>query len=139
MGRNNRGPLVVLGILVLVLLPGPALMGGMMGTGRIGPGMMGWGWGYTTGAATTGNGWVWGLGMALGGPMMLAFWGALIVCVVLLARWATGSQHQSDQCGRPAGDPAPPLRSRRNRSAVHYPRGSTRAMLESRAPVHVAS
>ncbi len=55
-------------------------MGGMMGAGVVGPGMMGWR--VTGGAATTGNGWVWGLGMGLGGIMMLAFWGALIVGVI---------------------------------------------------------
>lgn len=88
MKQDNRGLLAVLGVLVLTLLLGPLLMGGMMGPGFVGPGMMGWG--YATGAAPTGNGWVWGLGMALGGLMMLAFWGALIVGVVFLVRWATG-------------------------------------------------
>src|SRR6266568_3183751 len=88
MKQDNRGLLAELGVLVLTLLLGPLLMGGMMGPGFVGPGMMGWG--YATGAATTGNGWVWGLGMALGGLMMLVFWGALIVGVVLLVRWATG-------------------------------------------------
>jgi putative membrane protein len=89
MKQDNRGLLAVLGALVLALLVGPLLLGGMMGGGVMGPGMMGWG--YTApGGLATGNRWVWGLGMGLGTLMMLAFWGALIVGVVLLVRWVTG-------------------------------------------------
>ena len=87
MRDDNRTLLVILGVLVAALLIGPLLMGGMMGTGFAGPGMMGWG--YVGGAPGTTSGWVWGLGMALGGLLMLAFWGALIVGVVLLVRSVT--------------------------------------------------
>jgi putative membrane protein len=86
--HDNRGLLVFLGILVAVLLIGPLLTGGMMGTGFAGPGMMGWG--YVGGAPSTTNGWVWGLGMALGGLMMLAFWGAIIIGIVFLVRLVAG-------------------------------------------------
>jgi hypothetical protein len=89
MTSDNRGLLTVLAVLVLALLLGPVVMGGMMGAGVMGPGMMGWGY-APPGALTTGNGWLWGLGMGLGGLLMLAFWGTLIVGVVLLVRWATG-------------------------------------------------
>jgi putative membrane protein len=61
----------------------------MTGVGVMGPGMMGWGY-AAPGGVITGNGWGWGLAMGLGGLMMLTFWGALIVGVVLLVRWASG-------------------------------------------------
>ena len=88
MNLENRGLLVVLAVLIVALLIGPVLMGGMMGVGVVGPGMMGWG--YAGGTPGTTSGWVWGLGMALGGLMMLAFWGALIVDIVLLVRSVMG-------------------------------------------------
>src|SRR5579859_7772713 len=81
MNTQNRNLLIGLGILLVILLLGPMLLGGMMGPGAFGPGMMGWG--YT---ATNGSGWLWGLGMGLGGLMMLAFWAVLIISVVLLVR-----------------------------------------------------
>jgi len=75
-------------VFVLAVLFGPLLMGGWMGAGVVGPGMMGWG---TTGAAATvGDGWPWAIRMLVGALMMLVFWGAVIVGVVLLVRWATG-------------------------------------------------
>ena len=33
-----------------------------------------------------GPGWMWGLGMGIGGVVMLVFWGALLVGLVLLVR-----------------------------------------------------
>ncbi|MCC7105481.1 MAG: SHOCT domain-containing protein [Chloroflexi bacterium] len=43
--------------------------------------------------APTGYGWPWGLALGLGGLMMLAFWGAVLVGVELLLRglFGTGS------------------------------------------------
>jgi putative membrane protein len=85
---DNRGLLTLLVVLILIILVG-ALLGGMMGPGMMwgmGPGMM-WGYGGSATAPTTG-GWAWGLGMALGMLATLAFWGALIVGIVLLVRWA---------------------------------------------------
>ena len=77
-----------LGVLVVVSVLGVATMGGMMGGGMMGPGMMG---GYGTAAAQPGiGGWTWAAGMGLGMLAMLAFWGALIVGLVLLVRWAVG-------------------------------------------------
>ncbi len=81
MNIQNRNLVIGLGILLVILLLGPILLGGMMGPGAFGPGMMGWG--YTT---ANGSGWLWGLGMGLGGLMMLAFWGVVIAGVVLLVR-----------------------------------------------------
>ena len=83
MKTENRGLLIVLGVLVLVVLVGPLLGGGMMG-----PGMMG---GYGRGVPPGTGGWTWGLAMGLGWLAMLAFWGALIVGAVLLVRWLTSA------------------------------------------------
>jgi putative membrane protein len=73
----------------LVALIFSALMGGMMGPGIIsssqtgqetfGPGMM------------RGHGWMWGLGMGLGALVMVAFWGVVIVGVILLIRSVSGA------------------------------------------------
>lgn len=79
MRKQNSGLLVLLAILILMVLLGPALGGGMMG-----PGMMGW-YGAPGGGPGAG-GWTWGLGMGLGWLAMLAFWGALIVGAVWLVR-----------------------------------------------------
>ena len=84
MNTQNRNLFIGLGVLLVILLLGPFLAGGMMGPGAFGPGMMGWGY-----AGTSGSGWLWGLGMGLGGLMMLAFWGVLILGVVLLVRSLT--------------------------------------------------
>jgi putative membrane protein len=99
MRTEYRGPLIVLGVLVLVVLLMPMLGLGMMGPGMMGSGMMG---GYGgLGGQTGGWSWGWGLAMGLGMLAMLAFWGALIVGVVLLVRWlmtATGgSGRDSDE------------------------------------------
>ncbi len=85
--QHSRGLLIALGVLVLVLLLTPMLGGGMMG-----PGMMG-GYGPQGSIPPGVSGWGWGLGMALGMVGMLAFWGALLVGLVLLIRAAvaTGS------------------------------------------------
>ena len=87
MNQQNRNLFIALGGLVVFLLLGPMLVGGMMGPGFTGPGMMGWGY---TGGTTSGNGWLWGLGMGVGGLMMLAFWGVLIGGIVLFVRWIAG-------------------------------------------------
>lgn len=88
MGQQNRGWWIALLVLVLIVLLVPLLGGGMMGWGMMGPGMMGW----PAGPATPGvGGWAWGLAMALGGLAMLAFWGAVIVGIVLVVRTLTGS------------------------------------------------
>jgi putative membrane protein len=93
MSTDNRGLLIVLGVLILIVLVGPLLGGGMMGSGMMGVGR----------GLATGGGWTWGLLMALGGLSMLAFWGALIVGIVLLIRVVTGpSSGQSSRSGEPA-------------------------------------
>ena len=79
MDSTTRALLVALGVLLVVALGFSALMGGVMGPGiagqgPVGPAMMPW------------HGWMWGLGMGLGGLVMLTFWGALIVGIVLLVR-----------------------------------------------------
>jgi putative membrane protein len=88
MSKDHRGLLIVLGVLVVIFLIGPLLGGGMMGQrmmGDHGPqGILGI------------NGWAWGLIMALGLLSMFAFWGAIIVGIVLLVRWLTGTTVGSD-------------------------------------------
>ena len=73
MDSITRGLVVALVVLGLVALSGPFMMGGMMGPGMMGTPMGDGGWQ---------SGMVWGLG----GLTMLAFWGLLIVGVVLLVR-----------------------------------------------------
>ena len=94
MDRDNRGLWIVLGVLVLVVLLGPLLGGGMLGiSGMMGPGMMGPGMmgpGAMPGQGVPGGGWGWGLAMGLGWLAMLAFWGAVIVGVILLVRTLSG-------------------------------------------------
>jgi putative membrane protein len=69
---TNRGWVIVLAVLLLVILLGPALGWGMMGWGMMGPGMMG-AWGAAA------NPW-WGIAM-------MVFWAAIIAGVVLLVVW----------------------------------------------------
>ncbi len=75
MASTTRGLLVALGVLLIAAFGFSILTGGMMGPAMMEPGM-------TMGT----RGWAWGLGMGLGGLAMLAFWGALIVGVVVLVR-----------------------------------------------------
>ena len=94
MSRNNRALLVALVVLVLIALIGPSIGGAMMGPG----GMMG---GYGSQGNPLGtSGWGWGLAMGLGALSMLAFWGALIVGIILLVRWlgdmAAGRHHTEE-------------------------------------------
>ncbi len=79
MDSTTRGLLVAFGVLLVVAFGFSILTGGMMG-----PGMMGSG--PTAPGMMSGQGWVRGLGMGLGGLAMLAFWGVLIVGVVVLVR-----------------------------------------------------
>ena len=79
MDSTTRGLLVAFAVLLVVALGLPSLMGGMMGPSFAGQGPLGQG-------MMRGQWWMWGLGMGLGGLVMLVFWGALIVGLVLLAR-----------------------------------------------------
>lgn len=90
MNADHRWPLIALFILVALVLIGPLMAGTMMGPGyMMGPGMR-WG-GPGTSPPVTMPGWAWGLGMAFGWLAMLAFWGALILGVVLLVRWLSSA------------------------------------------------
>ncbi len=75
MASTTRGLLVALGVLLIAAFGFSILTGGMMGPAMMEPGLM-----------MGRRGWAWGLGMGLGGLAMLAFWGALIVGVVVLTR-----------------------------------------------------
>ncbi len=79
---SNRGLWIALGVLVLVVVLAPLVGGGMMGWG-----MMGW---------PPPRGWMWGLGMGLGAIAMLAFWGALVLAVVLAVRALVGRSPKED-------------------------------------------
>ena len=80
---NHRGLLILLGVLVVIFLIVPLLGGGMMGQGMM--------WGHDPQGILGINGWAWGLIMALGLLSMFAFWGAIIVGIVLLVRWIAGT------------------------------------------------
>ena len=88
MEGSSRGLLVAFVVLLGAALGFSILTGGMMG-----PGMMG-------GGEMSGRGWAWGLGMGLAGLSMLAFWGLLIVGVVLLVR-ALGGRRRGHGSGSP--------------------------------------
>jgi putative membrane protein len=140
MGNENRGILIALALLVLVVLAVPVLAGGLVGPGMMGgaggmtgPGMMAGGGMMTPGpggmmtpgaggmvgpgmmggaAPGAAGGWTWGLGMALGWLAMLAFWGALILGVVVVVRWLGGAP------GRGGSAPETPLEILRRRYAA---------------------
>ena len=88
MSRDHRGLLIVLGVLVLIFLIGPLLGGGMMGQGMM--------WDHDPQGTLGINGWVWGLLMAIGLLSVFAFWGAIIVGIVLLVRWLAGTNDAPD-------------------------------------------
>ena len=59
MGADDRGPKILVGALILVVLIGTVLSGTLMGPGMMGPGMM---WGYgAPGAPAVAGSWAWGL------------------------------------------------------------------------------
>ncbi len=90
MDSTTRGLLVAIAVLLGVALGFSMLTGGMMGPG-MGPAMM-------NGRGMTG--WAWGFGMGLGGLAMLAFWGVVILGVVLLVR-SLGNERAGDTPGSP--------------------------------------
>lgn len=108
MGTDGRGPKILLGALVTVILIGTVLGGTLMGPGMMGPGMM---WGYGNPGAPAAGSWAWGLTMGFGMLMMLAFWAALILGVVVLVRWAIGKPRGVSGETRPE-DPRAVLRRR---------------------------
>jgi hypothetical protein len=87
--RGSRALLITLGVLLAAVFAGSVLGTGMMagrgtgwsGWGMMGPGMMG-GYGAPGGAAA--GGWMGWAGMGLGWLAMLAFWGALLPCNVVV-------------------------------------------------------
>lgn len=90
MDRTTRTLLLTVGLFLVVALSVSALMGGMMNPGlassdQISPGPFGLG-------MMRSHGWMWGLGMGFGGLVMLAFWGAVIIGVILLVRSVGGAQ-----------------------------------------------
>jgi putative membrane protein len=88
MDRTTRSLLLTLTLLLVLVLAFSALMGRMMGPGVGSPGAAGQGVFWP--GMMPGHSWMWGFGMGLGGLVMLAFWGALIVGVVMLVRAFSG-------------------------------------------------
>lgn len=106
-----RGLVIVLGLLLLIVLIVPVMgwtMMGAAGWGMMGPGMMG---GYT-GSTATASGWTAGAAMLLGWLTMVAFWGALIVGMVLLVRWLGIGTAARGLVGAPSEEPLAILRRR---------------------------
>ena len=123
MNTDHRWPLIALLVLVALLLIGPLVMGAMMGPGvMMGPGgMMGRGGVWRPGpdgALPNVPGWMWGLGMGFGALMMLAFWGVLIVGLVLLVRWLSGAMVHG---GSTAESPREILKRRYARGEIDQP------------------
>jgi putative membrane protein len=99
MGTDDRALKIVVGVLILVVLIGTVLGGTLMGPGMMGRGMM---WGYgTPGAPAAAGGWIGGLTMGFGMLLMLAFWVAVILGVVLLLRRASSSTSRASDATRP--------------------------------------
>jgi uncharacterized membrane protein len=94
MSRDHRGLLILLGMLVLVFLIGPLLGSGMMGQGMM--------WGHDPQGISGINSWPRGLTMTPGLLSMFAFWGAIIVGIVLLARRPAGKDASSNDAQDPA-------------------------------------
>ena len=90
MDSTTRRLLLAFGILLVVAFSFSALMGGMMGPGFIGSDPTGQG-PFGPGMMRRGHGWMWGLGMGFGSLVMLAFWGVVIVGVILLIRSVGGA------------------------------------------------
>ena len=90
MDSTTRRLLLAVGLFVVVALSLSALMGGMMGPGFAGSDQTGQG-PFGSGMMR-GHGWMWGLGMGFGGLVMLAFWGVVIIGVILLVRSVGGAQ-----------------------------------------------
>lgn len=85
MDNAARNLIITLILLLIIALTLSSTMGGMMGPGVMGPGFVG-----------RGGGWMWGVGMWLGGLVMLVFWGALIVVAVLVVRHLAGGFTERD-------------------------------------------
>lgn len=112
MGENNRGLLIVLGALILVILIAPTISGmlsplGGGGTGPLGTSPTQQGATPAPGSESSGvtGGLTTGLAAGLSSLSMLALWGVLIVGVVLLVSRLGGAVSLGDP-GRGAEDEA---------------------------------
>lgn len=85
MGADNRGLLIVLAVVLLVISFGPGLVWGMMGWSMMGPGIMGpWG-------AAASSWW---------SVAMLAFWALMLVGIAVLVIWAVRQMGPGEAAGR---------------------------------------
>lgn len=120
--RDGKMLGLIFGGLVIIALLGPLLggllMGGWGGAGMMGPGMMGGYWGPWSATEPRVDGWGWGLLMGFGMLSMLAFWGAILLGLVLLARWLLG---QGGTASPGSQDPLAILQRRYARGEIDQP------------------
>ena len=86
-------PLVVaLAVLLAVAVLGMGVGGAMIGPGMMWPGMMP---GYGSSSDVPALSWSWGVGMAVGWLVMLAFSSALLVGIAMVIRWLVSASQAS--------------------------------------------
>lgn len=97
MRTDQRNLLITLVVLAVIALVVPAVAWGIGGWGMMGPGMMG---GYWSGGQNAPGGtWFPVVAAILGILSMVAFWGAVIVGIVLLVRWLGGPTERRGAAG----------------------------------------
>jgi hypothetical protein len=95
MNAPYRRLVIALGVLIGLTLVSSTVVGGVMGTGTMMmPGMMGT---AGTGMMPHMGGWTMGIGMGLMWLTMFAFWGALIVGIIMLVKWLTDTNSKAVQ------------------------------------------
>jgi putative membrane protein len=93
MNRTQRTLAIMTSVLIVIVVLGRMTMTSMVGYGSLmGPGMM---WRFGPHATSWIPNWMMVVGMGLGWLSMLAFWGALILGVVLLAQWLNGTKNRA--------------------------------------------
>jgi uncharacterized membrane protein len=88
LSKDHRRLPIILGVLVLIFLIGPLLGGGMMGQRMTG--------GYQPQGTSGMKGWTWDLIMGIALVSTFAFWGAIIVGIVVLVRWLVSTNASSN-------------------------------------------
>ena len=89
MNTRYRTPAIVLGVLLAITFVGSTFM---LGIGTMMPGMMRY-----AGTRTMLRMGGWTMGMGLMWLTMFAFWGALLVGIVLLVKWLTDTNSKAVQ------------------------------------------
>lgn len=93
MNRTQRTLAIMAGVLIVLAALGRVFMTSVAGYGSVmGPGMM---WRFEPGAVPSVPNWMLVVGMGLGWLSMLAFWGALILGIILLAQWLSSTKNRT--------------------------------------------